>query len=599
MTTTTLTLMHHDPAFRSLLKSIPVALIVGLLLRASPRFDEALGDRVTVHDLSLVPLLMSLTSVLCIWLFSTNTWTRASRLGVVLPFSPRHLWMTRMASILAASLMPVGVLTAILAPRPGDGLLGLDLSTNALLFGLHLAAILTLLAFLLQSPKPRLARIPFTSGYVVYCIIVVIGVLLVAYLGVPPLWGTAALMVLALALGLRIYFLLPLSFEVQPGPDQLRESDPEARAEPAPARLDSTPDHLSFRSLLHQTVARTLWSSPLAWVLLFCVGLYSFFVTAQYYDGESLLLLLLLIAVLTVPLLGLAIDRIVRLDPLPISRSFVIAHMVIPIVAVIGIGIAGSNLLMLLTPDSLTQIDSRGCCLQVPYEHWQLVVDGQPPQITAAWGESYQPQGWPLFQGSRITLYNPYESNAGSSPRFVSLQYRRAAQAVYGIEVPSALLQSVAESDRGIDQKAELPRITEDDIHSLRADGRLRSLAVGLLLLAGPYTGLLTLFLCQFSSSLYARIYRWTATGLLIGVGLLAIGAVVVDLVGISERWIIPAAFAVVCAHLAEWSALPTTALWLLTLAAWAGTCLLLGRQLQGIEAPLHPHTTRSLAEEY
>jgi hypothetical protein len=589
--TTTLTLMRHDPAFRTLPKSIPITLIAGLLLRAYPRFDRALDDSVAAHDISLTPLLMSLTSVLCIWLLSTNTWTRASRLCVALPFSPRHLWMTRMASILIASLLPVLLLTAVLAPRHGDGLLGIKLSTNTLLFGLHLAAILTLLAFLLQSPKPHLSRIPFTIGYVVYCIIVVVVVLLVAFLGVPPLLGTAALMVLALAVGLRTYLLLPASFEVQPGPELVRDPEPEAGAEPSPAMLDSIPVRHSLRSLLHLTVARTLWSSPLAWVLLLCVGLYSFLATVQFHDGESLLLLLLLNAVLTVPLLGLAIDRVVRLDPLPISRRLIIAYMVAPIVAVIGIGTAGGNLL--LTPDSLSQIDQRGCCSQVPYEHWQLTVDREPPQITAPWGESYQPQGWPLFRGSRVTLYNPYESNAGSSPRFVSLQYWRAAQAVYGVEIPSALLQPKANT-QGV-----LTQIRERNIHSLRADVRLRSLAVGLLLLVGPYAGLMTLFLCQFSSSLYAGFYRRATTGLLICVGLLAVGALVVDLAGVSARWIIPATFAVVCSRVAEWCALPTTALWLLIVIAWTGACLLLGRQLQRIEAPLRPHTTRSLAEEY
>jgi hypothetical protein len=587
--TTTLALMRHDPAFRSLLKSVPMTLLAGLLLRAHPRFEEALSDSITAHDLSLIPLLMSLTAVLCIWLLSTNTWTRASRLGVTLPLSPRHLWMTRMVSMLIASLLPVLVLTTILAPRPGGGLLGLDLSFTILLFGLHLAAIITLLAFLLQSPKPRLARIPFTVGYVVYCIIVIIGVLLVAYLGVPPVWSTAVLAGLALALGLRIYLMLPPTFDALPDPGQTTESDPGTRGEPALGVLDSMPDNLSFRSLLHLTVARTLWSSPLALALLLCVGMYSFIITAHYHDGESPLLILLLLAVLTVPLVGLAIDRIIRLDPLPIPRRLVSAHMLAPIVVVIGVGIISSNLFRLLGPGKLTQIGQRGCCIQVPYEHWQLAIDHEPPLITTAWGESYKPQAWPLFRGSRVTLFNPYESDADSSPRFVNLQYQRAAQVVYGIEMPSDLLQS----------EANAHLVTDADILSLRATVRLRSMAVALLLLIGPYTGLMILFLHQFSSSLHARIYRWIATGLLIGVGLLAVGALVADTAGISERWIIPAAFAVVCAHLAEWSALPTAMLWLLVLTVWAGSLLLLARRLRWIEAPLRPHTTRALAEEY
>ncbi|MEP6836319.1 MAG: hypothetical protein ABJB74_23215 [Gemmatimonas sp.] len=65
--------------------------------------------------------------------------------------------------------------------------------------------------------------------------------------------------------------------------------------------------------------------------------------------------------------------------------------------------------------------------------YWEFAPNGQPPVITAPFGESVSPD---TLRVPVALMYNPYTTNRKSSDEFIEWQYARAAAKVYGHPVP-------------------------------------------------------------------------------------------------------------------------------------------------------------------
>jgi hypothetical protein len=367
--------------------------------------------------------------------------TRCSPFHLALPLSARRLWLTHLAAavaggvIVALAAVSVVLVHARVVPGLGTGdHLVMNLVARAVT-GVILGVVL------LQSPRPALARIPASRGYVSWAAVMLAAVpaLLIA---VHPLGIAGLLLPLLLAAGVayRTFSVLPAAFSLVP-----------LEAEPAGARVKAGATEAggaSSRWIVPRAVWRGVSGGGLDWmgypfVLLFSIaiggglGLLSDDATDLRYVYIPMMSYILF------SVMGPRLARLHHLDPLPVPRRALFAVLVVPyflaFCAGYGLGALGADRAA-RSDDLVTYASSEGAWrLQVPLRAREIAWDGRAPEATAPWGESHRPATVsPLWRGSRAVLYSPYDTPDGSSRDFVALQLSRAVRAVYGAEIPPA-----------------------------------------------------------------------------------------------------------------------------------------------------------------
>lgn len=81
---------------------------------------------------------------------------------------------------------------------------------------------------------------------------------------------------------------------------------------------------------------------------------------------------------------------------------------------------------------------SRHSHVRVPGHHWRFANLDEDRTVTAPWGESVTPLAHPVFWGSSVITYNPYDVEGTSSVRFMAWQLGRAIREIHGVSLTEA-----------------------------------------------------------------------------------------------------------------------------------------------------------------
>lgn len=139
------------------------------------------------------------------------------------------------------------------------------------------------------------------------------------------------------------------------------------------------------------------------------------------------------------------------LGSLPISRTRILPFVVMPplivIMAISALRGAASPeyqsfgrlsegvRLGIGSPRTMTKDPDYSIHVRVPPELWQWSHSEDAPTTKAPWGESSTPLLHPLFPGSALGVFNPFDVQGANTIRFASWQFSRALSKVYGLDV--------------------------------------------------------------------------------------------------------------------------------------------------------------------
>jgi hypothetical protein len=578
---------------------MPSAAIMAVVFRAAPGLRDGIASFSIDHQSPGTSLLVLLLACLfLLWLVATNTWSRCSRLHLSLPLTPRRLWLVRMAAILFASLLPIVVTTLIFGVRIGSAGGWIAFDTAFGLPAFRMAAGVVLAAVLLQSPAPAQYRHSASVEYVMYCI----GVLVVSMISIvaafPALAGSVAIIVVAGALGCRLVLMLPPGFSIDLDPhvplanwDDAAPpvSSPDSPASPATAAgVNGSVSEVfsASRWLLHRTIFRTTMNSLLGWLLMLSMLVAAAAVTAEFFDGKNAILPLILVMIWQLPVMQQAIARMDRLDPLPISRRLLFAHISVPMAGMVLAGVAVAHIGWRLSAHRPAQIRYSDGAVQVPFEYWRITGDALPPAIVAPWGESLTPKPLHLIRGGRYALYNPYETGSTTSDRFVDWQVSRAMAEVHRVPASRAMGRSGDPSQQHPSPVSNRCCFTPDQSRGQASDGRSRTAVVTLLLLMSFNTGLVAVWLQQFSSRVHRKLFKWMTIGFLVGLVAVVGALLILEMIGITRMWYTAAVLSIGVRQLSEIAPFPTLLLWVLVAVTGTISYLVVERQFMKIETP-------------
>jgi hypothetical protein len=594
-------LFRQDPARGALVRAILTSLAVGVLLRLVP--DVSRG--ITALDARDLPggfpyMYLVLTGLVVSFVLSGNSWTRSSRLTLGLPVPARTAWTVRITSLIIIALASVAALAITTGIMTEPDQSTLNFSQVVLLSAARAAVTSVLILFLFQLPLSQRASIPITAPYVVYMLFAGLLTLVVSAAAVTSIAGTLVLLLMTMSLGTWLVIRVPRTFSVGPSLEESEHPIPDHSDEIA--SVDSAGwmggTHDVPRWYLHWVLFRGLKRNVLIWFLLGIVGASFAVATLEFFDGTNAFLPFFFVVLYHLPLFQGAIENMTPYDPLPISRTVLWAHTVGPIAFSAALGVVIAVLIFAANPKPYTQIQFSSCCVQVPWDYWEIARDGQVPTVTSPWGENHTPQAYPLWRDSAASLYNPYDSGPESSPRFIEYQMRRAAEAVYGVPVPPEFSKVGYESPPNIAGGTERGSFTLDITRGRLSADRNRTAAVALSLLTLLTTVLVSLSLLQFGSSFHRRFFKWASIGIIILVVVVVVAVSIARLMGFTEVWYIGALISMATRSLAHSVAFPTPILWVLCVTFWFCAYLILERVFSKIEFP-REKTMNRFAEEY
>lgn len=309
-----LVLFRQEFAVRSLAWWIPIGAGLGVwVLTLTTLYGAGAGGFAVSTEGVFVTVLAWMA--LSAFLLNAGLARRGEPLQMTLPIAPRRVWLTHVAAIvtsgwtiLAAAAAVIAAGNAVLDEQPllPPGLAGL---------GCHLATGLALILLLVQSLRPRFLTVAVRTGHGV-----LLAASLFAYLGLVlllrplPVAYAALPFALALLLGLRTYAALPAAFE---------ESTEDAGGPEEAGVWDDT----ARRRSPSWVVRRCLWGNW-TWLGLILIAIYSLALSDSTLERRYSILLYAW--VLLILWSALSLQRLPRLDALPVSRRHVFAVIALP-----------------------------------------------------------------------------------------------------------------------------------------------------------------------------------------------------------------------------------------------------------------------------
>jgi hypothetical protein len=599
----TLSLLRQDPARAALVRAVLTSLAVGFLFRLVPDISRGLA----ALDAEKLPggfvyLYLVLTGLVVTFVLSGNSWTRSSRLTLGLPVRARTVWAVRMSSLIAIALLS----TASLAIATGitvDFSQGTVTFNSVILLAAARAAVVSvLILFLFQLPQSALSSIPITAAYVVYMLFVGLIALVFSAAALPSVAGTLVLLLITISLGTWLTLRVPPTFSVGP---TVEESESPGWVTPDQATPSETTgwerrSAVDTRGTMHWVLFRGLKTNVLIWFLLAIIGVSVLVATLEFLKGTNAFMPLFFIVIYHLPLLQGALESMTPYDALPVSRRVLWAHTVGPIAAMAFFGLVIAWSIFSLNPRPFTHIKFSKCCVQVPWDYWEIGREGQIPTVTAPWGEGFTPRAHPLWRGADIVLYDPYESGPESSPRFVEYQMRRATHAVYGDPLPIALSRPDYRSPSNIVGGVERGAFTLDVTRGRISSDRNRTATVALTVLVLLIAGMMLPALLQYGPWVRRKVFKRTSIAF---IALLVVAVVVVSaarLFGYTQVWYVGVLLSVGFRSLSHSLPVSTAFLAILCVTFWAGAYLLLERVFCTIEFPREKTMNRfAITEDY
>ncbi|MCK4414177.1 MAG: hypothetical protein KAY32_11580 [Candidatus Eisenbacteria sp.] len=475
----------RDRALRGLLYWIPAMLYVGAMAAAGHRaavLDE--GARYLRHGTGDFLWIAALTwFMLSVYLLFAKLPERAHRLELALPLSARRIWLRRTGALLIAQMILLAVGAFGLLAGNQVTLARLAIGPDLISLAIHLAAGMALLIALAQNWQPQMAAVAMRPGSIIYFVIVWVGLFALIYL--LSTRGPACALVpagAAVVLFWRAYRLLPPAFrlvpqappgpEGTPAPTASRAADVAlpAIATTASRAADVTPPAIattasraadvtlpaiatamsgrggSSRWLIERTLWMTFFRHWLFWFMAPVLALMGLLLAgppagSRTVTGPLGIFITLLFLML---IFRFGVTRTRFLDPLPISRRRIFAHLVMPPLALLFIAMSVAVILGSFSQHDRIWSQVLAVEKETPYPNQLLAIAwrGDPPAVTAPWAESHKPWQVSVSPSRSIVLYAPFDAPQGSSREFIAWQVGRAVEASLGREVPADEIRS-------------------------------------------------------------------------------------------------------------------------------------------------------------
>jgi hypothetical protein len=576
-------LIRQDPVRRTLRHSVPIAIVVGSIIRLMTGVidDHDVSLPMSDHHGHIVPVFVQLWIFNLLAVIFTHFNSRCSRLSLGLPISPRKLWLVRTLSVIAAGVIPVVTVFFIIAQ--GDVMFASGLRHAVLQMGVRIIAGLVLAVMLFQVPWPGVYRITGSRRYVLYVALVSAGAVMYTIF-TPQHWVyTAIPLVVAMAIGLRVYAVLPSGFVVAP-------AEPERARPPAIAAGETYEAPAKWGNptwRLNVTVWRTLLNTWTARTMLVLLVLYGLFFTGSYHrgtvEGSEFLFVLLWLWILHCH----SIKRLHRIDQLPISRKLPFAHVMLTglLAMALGYGIMQVSYRFDDAPPAVVTISDHGIC--VPSEFWEVARDGEPPAVTSPWGESHTPLAYRLIGSGELAIYNPYEYGADASPRFVKYQVDRAVLRIHGpASITAETASDVPLDDEFLKHAIDSGEFAVPESAGRGSDVRSKTVAVTAALLSILFALLNLVWFRRYRAAAPIRRTRWFAILFFSLPQVLILTIVILEIrMNVDAKSIMKLPLVVV-RKAVESISISTTGLWAIALLVVLACYLLIERQYGRLEAP-------------
>jgi hypothetical protein len=422
---------------------------------------------------------------------------------------------------------------------------------------------------------------------------------LILVLSHRPAVSALALVPLAAALwwARRTYVRIPPAFALVPA--RTAVADARGGGE-ASVRTRSSTDE-DFRQLgtagalgRHRVISRVVWEWW--WILYFALLLVlgALLAGAPYNwtgDADTRFANVSIIWYMLFVLFPPAMKRLHKVDPLPVSRRSIFAHLVIPSVMclVVAYGANEAALGLWGTTGEDLKFRKLDCCfyLSVPVEACEFSW-GDPSPNTAPWGESHEAWSTELVQGVPLRVYSPFSTPEGSSIDFVSWQMARAVRAVYNAEIPA---EEVRRRYLVVDDEGRVAPKTGSlsirmDYPDLEPSGRGRIFPIAMVLAAVPALLLAAGYFRMFRSC-HGPFARTAAAVAILGTTLgLHIAVYSHAVVASSSLWAWTGAVKIFARRATDLlpGGIPT--LWILCMLALVGAYRIAEREFGRIEVP-------------
>ena len=631
-------LIRQEGAFDQMHISQILALCTSVALLLIPGLPQQFARFASkTQGLGFVPIYALICALLIFFVVTTNIGQRCSRLSLVLPIPARKLWLVRIASIIIVSLIPVAIVTFV-ATLSFRGVEGRIPEAVAWKLGMHTGAGMILAAMLLQSFSPKLYRVGWRAGYILYTLAVSFGVLGLLVVGMRSALYSVLFIAAAVILTVRVYRLLPQSFLLLPkrpekgkraaiAMEQRRAAaeqvqrraaaatvqgkwmieEPAQRsvaAEPrqrtAAAALDTGMREVtgteegvksieraakSPRAVLHRTCFRLILGHWQVWLSLALLGFYATMLVLSYHEGKrDNPYPLFMIIWIAGPLIS-AIYNVHKIDFLPISRKIVFAYAFGSAITVMLLGFVIGNAIVAADRTRFKQLGFNRSTVHIPEEFWEITTDGEAPVLSSPWGETYAPEAYPLYRGSSIIIYKPYDCGRESSDRFVAMQTDRAAAAVYGAPFdPTDRYEDLAESN---ESGARACCAAIDQYAGRGSPVRLKSFATGAILFALFYIILFWVTLRSSRTTGRRSVVQQVIVISVILIFSVAIVVIAAGSAGVTHTRAVAAVSSILTRKLSETIPLHTPALWVIFVALCIAGYLAIQSEFMKMEAPV------------
>jgi hypothetical protein len=592
-------LIKHERILRSMLW-LPIGLAMGaflLALKETPPPGIPLFPRDFSPQYLFFPALF-FWAILVPYLLASGAVVRSSRYQMTLPLPARRIWLAHVlpCTISALAALALAALVLIL----GNLLQGkpwLDHELGSVM--LNMAAFIGLGLTLTHIPRRSLSELPMTGRHIAYLLAVWGGLIFIVPLAsaLPAYWAVVPAAV-AFGLGAVLYSSLPPAFTlVQARVPSGREEDHEiaptdgrhlgGRAFSQAAAHPPRPS----RWLLPRTIIRCVHNpvlTPIVLVVILVFGLRNS--GYQVYGASNLIFVFWTFVGLSTILVTGGV-KLHLLDPLPVSRRAVFGYLVLPglLVALLGYGLGG------LTgkgadSESLVEYEERyydrALDVRVPLEFWEIGRRGVPAPIQPCCDKPHAAWSVSLFKGTEIVLHNPYHAPADSSPEYVARQFSRAAEAVYGRQIPVQELL-----DRYFERGPEGGTVLKtgrfnllDDYPGLRPVGWGSGLALVLLVIGAVWLLYLTLIF-----RLGHSIIKWGHVSLTVISVIFLFTMIWTSGQGITSEWKVSAGAGILLRNLTDTVPGGTAALWMIASAGILACFFLARAQFERMEIPVRP----------
>jgi hypothetical protein len=558
------------------------------------------------EEAALQILLGGFWFVLSLYLLFGRVHTRCGHFDLMLPIPARQLWLSHVAAVtlsaaanLAVALGLLGAVQWALRSLP-EAPLGVPILI-AMVFHAGAGLILAVVAIEsveLDSCVSSLGR----RGLVVRLVILVAVGALVVLLAAQPLAMALIPVGLAVVVGARTLWRLPVAFTLVPleartagGPRLGRGTG--TREEWTDAETDAGPLGLFRHFFL--TVQGTKWGAVTPWIIYPLIAFMGAVAGGAFSAWPEVRDLRYLYIPLYVYILfspgPAAVEALAYLDPLPIARRTLLALVTAPALVCFVLGYGVGHVVSVEAERSENLIvyrqERNGThhYLHVPIGRAEIAWDGIPPVSTSPWGETHPAWEDPVWRGSRIRFHSPYHTPEDSSSEFVALQVSRAVEAVYGRSIPPGEIRDryLGEDGGKVVPVGEGLTLVED-YPDLEPRGRGPVLPFFLLTVGLPWILLIAFFLRSYR---VGWSERWRKL-IWVGAAIVAFALVTVPFVlavrDILEPWAVRGLIEIPLRKLGE-SVVGTVAAWASSLLLLAAGYRLAAVMLGRAELPAKP----------